>query len=162
MIQLLGTHLYQWDIDRKVIVDDSITYVHFTNRYNKENALVVEPYEEDGMYVADIPNALLTTGEDILVWNWRGGRTIGAMALPVYKRNRPDDYIYKPTDVLTAEKLKKWVVDQLEQFKQSFKPDYTLLENKPKIEGVELVGNRVISEFGIASTQNEDIDQMFV
>lgn len=161
MIQLLGTHLYQWDLDRKVIVDESIAYVHFTNRYNKDNALVVEPYEDDGLYVADIPNALLTTGEDIMVWNWRGNRTIGAATLPVYKRNRPDDYVYEPTDVVTTEKLKQWVVDQLEQFKQSFKVDYTLLDNKPKIEGVELVGDRLISEFGVVAMQNEDIDLMF-
>lgn len=162
MIQLLGTHLYQWDLDRKVLVDESISYVHFANRYDKENALVVQPKDEDGLYVATIPNALLTTGEDILVWNWRGNRTIGALTLPVYKRNRPDDYIYEPSEVVTSEKVKEWVLEQLEQFKNQYQTDYTLLKNKPKIEGVELVGNRLINEFGITSTQNEDIDQMFV
>lgn len=45
----------QWDLNRKIIVeDDSITQVHFTNLLNK-NALVSEVKN----HLADVPNVLL-------------------------------------------------------------------------------------------------------
>ena len=54
---------YQWDKDRKLIVDDSsIKQVHFCNKTD-DCSLVVDVYFHDddfgGIYLADVPNILL-------------------------------------------------------------------------------------------------------
>jgi hypothetical protein len=50
---------YQWDIDRKLIVNDAeITQVHFCNRTD-DCSLVCETYAEDGLNIVNVPNILL-------------------------------------------------------------------------------------------------------
>lgn len=39
--------------------------------------------------------------------------------------------------------------------------DYEALENKPSIEGVELLGDRKLSEFGVSKASNLDIINLF-
>ena len=39
--------------------------------------------------------------------------------------------------------------------------DYLKVLNKPRIEDVELVGNRMLAEFGIGVITNADVDNIF-
>jgi hypothetical protein len=105
---------YQWDIDRKLIVDDkTITQVHFANCLCPE-AQVCQVYSLEGSWVVDVPNELLTQYMDIRVWGFDGEMTRYEQVIEVEKRTKPADYIYTP------EELKKWedLEKQIEKLKK--------------------------------------------
>ena len=164
-IQIYGDDLYQWDIDRSVIIqnDDTIEQVHFSHCKEDGRALVVETRKDDlGNLLAYIPNSLLTSPRDIYVWTWKDEHTISGMCkLQVHARPRPDNYIYKPTDVLTLEAVVQWVKDFIEDYALQNATNYEVLINKPSIEGVELIGDRKMTEFGVVPLSFEKIDALF-
>lgn len=49
---------YQWDIDRKLVLDADISQVHFGNSAIS-NSLVCETYKENGLVLVNVPNILL-------------------------------------------------------------------------------------------------------
>ena len=60
--------LYQWDSDRQVAIDNpNITEMHFCRKRDSK-AVVVDVVVEDGVATAFIPNFLLQTADDILVF----------------------------------------------------------------------------------------------
>ena len=93
--------LFQWDINRQIIVSDaSIDAVHFCNRTDV-SALVVEVKEKNGLRVADIPNILLQESWDINVYGYCGGHyTKQAAKIKVNPRCKPESYVYTETEVL--------------------------------------------------------------
>ena len=93
--------LFQWDINRQIIVSDaSIDAVHFCNRTDV-SALVVEVKEKNGLRVADIPNSLLQESWDINVYGYCGGYyTKQAAKIKVNPRCKPESYVYTETEVL--------------------------------------------------------------
>lgn len=93
--------LFQWDINRQIIVSDaSIDAVHFCNRTD-DCSLVVEVKEENGLRVADIPNILLQESWDINVYGYCGGcYTKQAAKFKVNPRSKPESYVYTETEVL--------------------------------------------------------------
>ena len=105
IIKIIGGNLYQWDIGRKVKINLKnglvIDELHFSNIKSKK-ALVIQPYEEDGLLVADIPNILLQEKEMIFVHciqhHEDGDRSICCIRLGVIPKKRPDDYIYDETE----------------------------------------------------------------
>lgn len=94
-------HLYQWDINQKLIVEtDNITIapkIHFCNK-NSEKALVVKSTISDNKIIADIPNSLLrepyTITAYIYLENNESAKTINAINIVLRKRPQPNDYIY--------------------------------------------------------------------
>lgn len=95
------TELFQWDINRQIIVSDaSIDAVHFSNRTDNFS-LVVEVKEENGLRVADIPNILLQESWDINVYGYCNGYyTKQAARIKVNPRTKPESYVYTETEVL--------------------------------------------------------------
>ena len=93
--------LFQWDINRQIIVSDaSIDAVHYSNRTDN-SALVVEVKEKNGLRVADIPNILLQESWDINVYGYCDGYyTKQAARIKVNPRTKPESYIYTETEVL--------------------------------------------------------------
>lgn len=92
---------YQWDIDRKLIINDSsIAQVHFCNKTD-DCSLVVEV--KDGL--ADVPNELLQSDWSIRVYAYDGKHTKHSATFKVISRTKPADYIYTPTELITCEKL---------------------------------------------------------
>ena len=93
--------LFQWDINRQIIVSDaSIDAVHFCNRTDV-SALVVEVKEKNGLRVADVPNILLQESWDINVYGYCGGHyTKQAARIKVNPRCKPESYVYTETEVL--------------------------------------------------------------
>lgn len=106
MIKLIGSDLYQWDVDRRVSVDDKINEVHFACCLGNE-ALIVPVV--DGM--ADIPNILLQRPLDINAWGviTDGGSsyTVTGVVLKNKARKKPSDYIYTETEVKNYAVLEK-------------------------------------------------------
>lgn len=95
------TELFQWDINRQIIVSDaSIDAVHYSNRTDNFS-LVVEVKEENGLRVADIPNILLQESWDINVYGYCNGYyTKQAARIKVNPRTKPESYVYTETEVL--------------------------------------------------------------
>lgn len=105
---------YQWDLDRKLIVEDaSITEVHFCNRTD-ECAIPVETYKEDGKTLVNVPNILLQDSWRINVYAYDKNYTKHAERFDVVARSKPDDYVYTETEIKSWEELAERV-EQIEQ-----------------------------------------------
>lgn len=101
--------LTQWDKDRKVIVTgfEGGAEVHFASPGDDHGAYVVELTDGE----AAVPNILLTMAGVINVYVYPADRTVFAAALPVMAREKPDDYIYTETEVLSYKTLDEKIGD---------------------------------------------------
>lgn len=115
---IIGTPLYQWEKGRKLqIVPLSgmrVDSVHFSN-YGDSIALVVEPKEKDGVYIAEIPNILLCDDKNIVVYSVNVSEdkteTLRECVFAVRKRAKPSDYVYTETEIRSYEALEKRILD---------------------------------------------------
>lgn len=100
------TSFYQWDVDQKLIINCDIPdyQVHFENT-SDEVCYTLEPYELDGKTVVNVPNVLLQKSAPITVWCYvldkNGNYTIKSKTFAVIKRQKPSDYVYTETEVLS-------------------------------------------------------------
>ena len=101
--------LFQWDLDRRVILDDkSVNEVHFCNR--TDNCSLVTPvFEEGGKRMAEIPNILLQQDLPIKVYAYDRYYTKQAITYKVNTRTKPADYAYTETEVVTWQKVQDQV-----------------------------------------------------
>ena len=104
--------LTQWDLNRKVIVTgyEGVAEVHFASPGDDHGAYVVKLV--DGQ--AEIPNILLTMAGTINVYVYPADRTVFATALWVMAREKPDDYVYTETEVLSYKTLDEKIGDLAE------------------------------------------------
>lgn len=102
---------YQWDSDRKLIVDDaSINEVHFCNKTD-DCSLVCETYELDGHVVVDVPNILLQDNWRINVYAFDKKYTKYSAIFEVEKRTKPDDYVYTETETITIANIEAMIAE---------------------------------------------------
>lgn len=100
-------HLYQWDLDRKLIVEDNtINKVYFCNKLGN-CSVVRNVYEVNGMRLVDVPNIILQKSFNMFVYGYDSNYTKYETLIEIKARTKPEDYIY------TDEELKVW--DELEQ-----------------------------------------------
>lgn len=95
-------HLYQWDLDRYIIVNDAkICEVHFCNR-TSDCSLVVEV--KDGL--AAIPNILLQDARPIRAYAYCDDKyTLTESQFTVKSRTKPSDYVYTETEIKSYDEL---------------------------------------------------------
>ena len=113
-IKIVGNPLYQWELGRKVqlfpLPSMTVDEVHFSN-YGDPEALVVKPKEENGMIIAEIPNILLQSGNNIVVYSVNVAEgftdTLRSCVFNVRKRAKPSDYVYTEVEILNYETLEK-------------------------------------------------------
>ena len=118
----------QWDLNRKIFVEDeSITQVHFANLSN-QNALVTEVKN----HLADVPNVLLQDYGTILIYGCDGNYTKYSEAYRVLRREKPDNYVYTETEVLNYNNLLERI-NNVEGSIEQVVADY-LLKNPPKVD----------------------------
>lgn len=99
------SQFYQWDIDRKLIVEDAaITQVHFCNRTD-DCSLVCETYMEDGLNIVNVPNVLLQEDWRINVYAYDSNYTKFAETFDVVRRSKPESYVYTETETLNYNTL---------------------------------------------------------
>lgn len=91
---------WQWDTKQKVKVPEGVPSVHF----KFGNSAVELPVTDRWVKV---PDELLQTGKDILLWTYKEDHTLDAARIPVERRPKPADYIYTPTEIKTWESLDK-------------------------------------------------------
>ena len=104
------SQFYQWDLDRKLIVEDpTITEVHFCNRTDN-CSLVCETYQENGITLVNVPNLLLQTDWKIHVYAYVG-YTKHDECFEVKSRTKPADYIYTETEIKRYEDFENRIKD---------------------------------------------------
>lgn len=132
--------LTQWDKDRKVIVTgfEGGAEVHFASPGDDHGAYVVELTGGE----AAVPNILLTMAGVINVYVYPADRTVFAAALPVMAREKPDDYIYTETEVLSYRKLADEIGD-LTKLTTAAKENLVAAINEAATKGTASVYMRV-------------------
>ena len=155
---------YQWDLNRRILVeDDSITQVHFANAATP-TAYVVSV--SNGM--ANVPNIILQQNFDIKVYGYDKEFTKFEKTFEVEKRSKPQDYVYTETEILNYETLANEIKAVKENIGTSIQDylkenpvsvdlsDYAKKADIPSIAGLateEYVNNKVQ---GLASTNYVD------
>ena len=109
---------WQWDTGQKLIVhEDSCSEVHFCNG-TSDCSLVCEIYEENGVRLVNVPNILfqkpLAIRAFVYVCDGEDHHTQKMETFPVFKRTKPDDYVYTETEIKSYERLNKRI-DELEK-----------------------------------------------
>lgn len=120
-MRVIGTQLYQWEIGRQVqvfpILGMKINRVEFSN-FGDSEALCVEPKEENGMIIADIPNILLQSGRKVVAYSVNVSQdcceTVWECVFSVRPRPKPSDYVYTETEILEYRTLSKRI-DEIEK-----------------------------------------------
>lgn len=123
---------YQWDVDRKLIIEDAtITQVHFCNRTD-ECSLVCETYQENGLTLVNVPNILLQTDWRINVYAYDTNYTKFSETYKVERRTKPTDYVYTETEVLNYNIL----LEKMEGIESSIENTVNefLKENPPSVD----------------------------
>lgn len=89
---------WQWDAGQKVQVPENVPTVHLKFGKSAVELPVLDRW-------VDVPDELLQTGKDILLWTYDEDHTLDAVRIPVEKRLKPADYVYTPTEIKTWESL---------------------------------------------------------
>lgn len=113
-MQLLDKRIYafQWDSNIYVVLPKANVgdEVHFAHRKDKRS-LVVIAKEIDATVVAMVPNLLLQKAGFIQIYHFitdeKGNRTVNREELKVLEKEKPDDYLYEESQVLSWEYLDK-------------------------------------------------------
>ena len=101
--------LWQYDKGQTLVVED-LDYiispeVHFTNTV-LENALVAYGQYSDGVLKVNVPDALLLSANNIIVYLYlegvQSGETIRELTITVRPRKKPADYIYTDDRYITS------------------------------------------------------------
>ena len=99
------SELWQWDTGRTLIVDTDCSQVHFSNKVFGRS-IDVDVFNG----VAIIPDILLQTDKDLIVWAFSGtaenGYTKISKTFKVNRRNKPADYVFTPVEQTTINQLK--------------------------------------------------------
>lgn len=132
--------LTQWDLNRKVIVTgyEGVAEVHFASPGDDHGAYVVKLV--DGQ--AEIPNILLTMAGTINVYVYPTDRTVFATALWVMAREKPDDYVYTETEVLSYKTLDEKIGD-LAKLTTTAKENLVAAINEAATKGMASIYMRV-------------------
>lgn len=129
--------LYQWDTGRTLTVNDAtVTQVHFQNRaYGR----TIDVDVKDG--TAIIPDELLQKAGELRVYAFSGtaesGFTKVERVLNIVRRNKPNDYMYTPTEQKSLEGLQKQIGD-LSDLKTDAKTDIVSAINETATAGQTL------------------------
>lgn len=109
---------YQWDTERKLIVNDNTCdKVYFSND-GMEMALTCNIYEVDGVRMVNVPNIILQDAKPLKVHlsmvDNDGRLTTYYEAFHVSPRKKPNGYVYTETEVLNYSSLIARI-DQIEK-----------------------------------------------
>lgn len=105
------TFLYQWDINMRLEMEG----IPAGTQVDYRDDLAVKTYEEDGAIFADIPNILLQQPGELTVYVYlfdgERGYTLLKERYYIAAREKPADYVYTETDVLTWHELDKRIAE---------------------------------------------------
>lgn len=100
------TNFWQWDTCQKLIVlDDSVTEVHFSNRNMEHSKKRVVYKDKDGVRVVNIPDILLQLPRNLVAYAYASdgngaGKTVKSVKFAVMQRPIPVDYVCGQDDII--------------------------------------------------------------
>ena len=100
------TNFWQWDTGQKLIVlDESITEVHFSNRNMEHSKKRVVYTDKDGVRVVNIPDILLQLPKNLIAYAYAtdgngSSRTVKSVKFAVVQRPIPVDYVCGQDDMI--------------------------------------------------------------
>jgi hypothetical protein len=100
------TNFWQWDTGQKLIVlDDSVTEVHFSNRNMEHSKKRVVYKDKDGVRVVNIPDMLLQLPKNLVAYAYASdgngsSRTVKSVKFAVVQRPIPVDYVCGQDDMI--------------------------------------------------------------
>lgn len=110
--------MYQWDVNQRLVLYEvnAGEEVHYAHRNDEnDNALVVKTYSENNKIYANIPNILLQTAGDMDVYVYvtvgNDQHTEKRFILRVEQREKPSDYVYTETEILTWKSLDERITE---------------------------------------------------
>lgn len=123
--------LYQWDLNRTVTVNDAADEMHWQQPYS---SMALRTSIVDGK--ANIPNIVLQQHGKIKCWSYdsANGRTVNVYEIDISRRQKPDNYVYTETDVITVE---QYVNDYLANGQVQF--SWNKITDKPNLYSKEEV-----------------------
>ncbi len=129
---------WQWDLNQKLLVDRHCQ-IHFCNGTDTQT-LVVNTYEnEQGQIVADVPNSLLQEANPIRVYGYfqtkDDSHTRVSALFQVRGRNRPANYVYTQTQLMSWEALSDEVKQFIAEFTQ--KAEAGAFDGDAPVRGVD-------------------------
>ena len=158
MINIQGGRLYQWDIGREVIIKPrtEINEVHLAHPNDAEALVLKVNILEKGIYSASIPNILLQSPENIVIYAVNNNVTVEKCMANVIEREKPVDYVYTETEVKRWEDLEKKVIEGIGYYKPIVDENGNLNwqssnEKFPTIEPINIKGPK--GEQGIQGIQ---------
>lgn len=145
MIKITPDHegkFVQWDKDRQVLISGleptDGTEIHVSMPNDDHGAYVVR--FADGK--ADIPNILLTMNGVLTVSIYEGNRTTFSVVFSVTEHEKPDDYIYTETEVLSYKTLDEKIGD-LAKLATAAKENLVAAINEAATKGTAAIYMRV-------------------
>lgn len=102
---------WQWDQGQRLSCDglEAGVEVHFAHHNAVAGALVLETYQEDGTVYVDVPDELLRVGGKMTVYVYlehgSEGHTAYRQSFTVQARQKPEDYVYTPSEVKRWDEL---------------------------------------------------------
>ena len=121
MFQILDErkNFFQWDLNQKITIDAECTSAHFVINGKIE---ATEVKEENGKFVAEVPNKLLQYAGKLIVFAFvaleNGGFTKAESCFVINARPKPPEYVYTETEVLGYEALKKEILELEERIEK--------------------------------------------
>lgn len=125
------TKFWQWDTGQKLIVlDESITEVHFSNR-NMEHSKKKTVYKDkDGVRVVHIPDLLLQLPKNLIAYAYANdgkgtSKTVKSVKFAVIQRPIPVDYVCGQDDALEDIMIRLELLEVLMKDVQAGKQELT-------------------------------------
>lgn len=120
MINVINGDLFQWDIGRKVKFISKKNYtineIHFCNSHS-DNALVGKVNYEGSVVTSYIPNILLQSDKDLIVYvvttTEDSKQTVERSVFNIHKRIKPNDYVYTETEIFDYKKSIKELEEKI-------------------------------------------------
>lgn len=147
-------YFYQWDINQKIILYDIPEHctVDFAHHQDKD-ALVCSTYTDGDNILVNVPNILLQSNDTIYMYITETDedmrQTIKTYSIGVIPREKPSDYIYKETEIVSVEKISNDIKLLDDKFTNMFSngnlKDICIVSN---IEDLELEMSKFIDNEG--------------
>jgi hypothetical protein len=154
------TNFWQWDTKQKLIVlNDSITQVHFSNR-NMTHSVKRDVYvDNDGLRVCNVPSDLLQLPRNLVAYAYADGATMKSVKFAVVKRPMPSDYILDQNEDI-EEKLTQIDI-KLEALNEN-KADDIYYDDDGKYIQLVANGEPIGSRVEVASEDASGIENCYV
>lgn len=128
------THLTQWDVDITLFIEEgtqlgespNLPVVHWSNRYTTDALVVETTMDSNGLLAVKVPNLLLQKGTPVIGYMYIYGingaagysKSIYSIRLPVRPRQKPMDYMYTETEILTIERVEQRLNEKIDELDQ--------------------------------------------